>query len=244
MSIIYLTENAIYTALRTFLNSAVTTADIAIVRGQQNRVAQPPGSNFIVFTPLRNERLGTTQTAYVEIQFNGSIAGNVLTVAEMTWGGGILPGSVVRHRTVGTVANNTAIITQTSGTAGKVGTYTITPGGQTVALSPLYISTRFDLAPTQLTVQLDVYGPDSWANAQAIETLFRSSYGVQAIDVLSINAAPLYCDSARQIAFIDGEREYEDRWMMELALHVNPTIGTVQDAAEAIDVILVPADLL
>jgi hypothetical protein len=107
----------------------------------------------------------------------------------------------------------------------------------------MYASSRFDLVATQLTAQVDWYGPNAWANAQAVETTFRSSLGTQVIEGLNSQLTALYCDSARQVGYVDGEQQWEDRWMSELTLQLNPTVLTLQEAATSVVITLAPVDL-
>ena len=64
--------------------------------------------------------------------FTGSIAGNVLTASAVT--NTIFPGAVLSG---GTVASNTVITGQLSGTSGGAGTYSVNIGEQTVASASL-----------------------------------------------------------------------------------------------------------
>ena len=58
-----LTESAALAALRAFL-LAVLPAGIEVIQGQDNRVPEPPGTDFLVMTPVLRERLSTNVTAY------------------------------------------------------------------------------------------------------------------------------------------------------------------------------------
>ena len=242
MPALALSESAIYVALRSFLLGTLSPG-VEIVRAQDNRVPQPRSANFIIFTPLRSTRLATNMTIYTEIQFFGFIDDDVLTVSAFTFGSDLLPNMVVSDM-VGDVSPGTTIVNRLTTTGLGTGTFRVSPGGQTIDQRALYSSTRFDLVATEFTVQLDVYGPNAWANVQTLTTYFQSSYGAKALEDLNAEVAPLYCDPARQVAFIDGERQWEDRWMIELALQVNPTLSISQQAATQIDIGLVPTDLL
>lgn len=86
-----------------------------------------------------------------------------------------------------------------------------------------------------ITVQLDVYGPNSTDNAQVIATLFRDQYGC---DALGPNVQPLYCDDGRQMPLVNGEFQYQDRWTLNATLQANPAITIPQDSA--LSVIAIP----
>lgn len=78
-------------------------------------------------------------------------------------------------------------------------------------------------------VQLDIHGENGTDNATVITTLFRDDYGVAAID----NAifAPLYASDGRQMPFVNGEQQYEDRWIVTVTLQAVPVISTPQQFA-------------
>lgn len=62
---ISMTEAQVLTVLRSFLLS-VLPEGIEVVRGQQNRVPEPEGDDFVVLWPLMRERLSTNVDAYLD----------------------------------------------------------------------------------------------------------------------------------------------------------------------------------
>lgn len=95
-------------------------------------------------------------------------------------------------------------------------------------------------APTQVDIQLDVHGPASADAAQTIRTLFRSTYATAAFPA---TLQPLYADDPHQVPFVNGERQYEDRWVVTVHLQANPTVSTpAQFAATVSADIAAPAD--
>lgn len=87
-----------------------------------------------------------------------------------------------------------------------------------------------------LSVQLDVYGPNSNDNAQVIATLFRDSYGCEA---MGPDIVPLYCDDGHQMPLVNAEMQYQDRWRMTAVLQANPHISTPATFADSVAVTLV-----
>jgi len=69
-----------------------------------------------------------------------------------------------------------------------------------------------------VVLQIDCYGPLSGDWATMLETMFRSDY---AVDAMAPNVCPLYADDPQQIALVDGEANYEQRWMVEAHIQVN-----------------------
>jgi hypothetical protein len=93
--------------------------------------------------------------------------------------------------------------------------------------------------PTEVRVQLDFHGDASADVAQVIGTLFRSS---AAVDAFREGISPLYADDAAQMPFLNGENQYENRWVVMAYLQVNPTVSTPQQFADTVRVDLVEVD--
>ena len=164
--ILSLTETAIFTALRSFLLAILPTG-IEVVRGLDNRVAEPECVNFVTMTPIMRERIAMNTTTYVDGAF----------------------------------------------------------------LTPPVAGTRTDLQPVKVTIQLDVHGPSSADNTQIITTLFRSGYAAQFFAGLAVNVWPLYASEPRQMPFMNGEQQAEERWTMDAVVQANATVTTPQDFA-------------
>lgn len=92
----------------------------------------------------------------------------------------------------------------------------------------------------QVACQLDCYAPNSGDWAAILTTLLRDDVGVQA---LAPTCAPLYCDEGRRAPLIDGEEQYEDRWIVMLQLQYNPVVSTPQDFADTLAIDLINVDV-
>ena len=158
-----ITESALLTILRAWLLS-VLPSGVEVVRGQQNRVPEPSGSDFVVFIPILRERLTT----------------NVVTYSDP---------------------------------------YPATP------------STRTDTQQTQITVQVDVHGPNSADNVTVVQSLFRAEPAATFFEATNGGIDPLYTSDPRQLQFIDGEQQVEDRWSIDLVMQANIAITNAQDFA-------------
>ncbi len=92
------------------------------------------------------------------------------------------------------------------------------------------------LQPTRVVVQLDVHGPNSGDNAQVIATMLRDPYAFDAFAASGFDVVPLYADDPRQIPFIDAEKQYEDRWIVDAHLQANEVVtgAPVQFYASAV----------
>lgn len=235
-----LTEAQELAALRSFL-LGVLPPGVEVVRGQVNRVPEPQGSDFVVMTPLFQERLETNETSYGDTIVTGSISNSVFYVTAVVQNEGPIAVGATVIDTTGALAPNTVITALGAGTTGGVGNYTVSPA-QIVASETMYVGVRADLVATQWTVQLDIHGPASGDNCRVIETLFRSEYGVDAVAAGGQDMTPLYCSGPRQVPFINAEQQYENRWCMDAVLQINPIVGTPQQFADQLKVGLVEID--
>ncbi|MCS6499042.1 hypothetical protein NYD60_03335 [Burkholderia thailandensis] len=94
--------------------------------------------------------------------------------------------------------------------------------------------TRNSMQAIEARLQLDVHGPNSGDNAAIISTLFRSEYACIQFATVNPDIQPLYCENPRQMPFINGENQFEQRWIIELALQYNPITQTPQDFADEV----------
>jgi hypothetical protein len=95
-------------------------------------------------------------------------------------------------------------------------------------------STRTDVQPTRFTLQLDFHGTSAGDNAQVFTTLYRSSYACSFYEqdtTFPVDITPLYQSDPRQLPFINGEGQYEERWTIDAEMQVNPVITTIAQSA-------------
>ena len=230
-----LTEYDVLVATRAFL-LAILPAGVEVVRGQDNRVPEPAGADFVVVTPVGRERLGTNVVTVVDVSFTGSIALATLTVTAVSFGS-LGVGSPV----LGTgVAPGTVVTALGTGTGG-VGTYSISPS-HTVTSAKLAAGTRQDAQATVAKMQVDVHGPRSADNLQVITTLFRSERGLEIFAGTGISVTPLYTSDPVQLPFVNEAQQVEERWVVDLLMQVNPTVTTPQQFADQLAVAVVSVD--
>lgn len=237
-----LTGTIAFTALKAFLAS-VLPSGFEIDQSQTNLTPEPIGPDFLMMSSLRQERLGWNQTTYADNVVTGAIAATTLTVSATTKlvGPGLQPGMVLTDGSYpNLVAAGTIISAQLTGTPGGVGTYTVAPS-QTLASETLYAGQRQDLVPTRWTVQLDVYGPNSFANAKIVEGTFFSDVATTFFSAEGYPVQVLYCSEMRQVPLITGEEQYQQRWSMDAMLEIDPTIGTSIQFADQVQVSVVEA---
>ncbi|MGJ4855509.1 hypothetical protein ACN6KF_001455 [Labrys sp. La1] len=223
------TQSNIFVALRSFL-TAILPAGVEVVQGQDNRVPEPQGEDYVLMVPILRNRLSTNIHTPHDVSFIGSIAGTTLTVTEMTLGS-IDVGQAVFGLGV---TSGTTIAGLGTGSGG-VGTYTVSLA-QTVAAGALASGSEEIMQPTQVTIQLDVHGPNSGDNAQTISTLMRDPVGVDLFAASSFDIAPLHADDPKQMPFVNGEQQWEWRWIVDAVLQVNASLTVPREFAESVSV--------
>jgi hypothetical protein len=208
----------------------VLTTGVEVIQAQDNRVPEPVGADYLTMTPLRRPRLGTNVDTPNDVTFIASIDGTVMTVTKMQTGA-IAQGSRVFGPNV---AAGTVVQALGSGTGG-IGTYSVSPA-QEVASEAMAAGTNETTESVQLAAQVDVYGPNSGNFAQIVSTLFRGEFAVSLFAALSPAISPLYAGDPRQLAFSDGEQQYENRWSIDLEMQVDETVIVPQQFADVLTV--------
>lgn len=224
---ISLTESQTITALRLFLLS-ILPVGIEVVRGLDNRVPEPIGPDFVTMTPISRERIESNVSTYEDCAFVGSISGTTLTVASVQLGALAVGNTLLGNNLVA----GTAITAFGSG-AGGVGTYAISQS-QTVASQTIAAGTRSIMQPAKVGVQLDVHGPNSGDNAQAIAALFFDDYAFQSFAGSGFDVRPLYAGEPHQMPFLNGEQQIEERWVVDVWMQCNPVLSVTQQFADEV----------
>lgn len=229
-----LTDSNLLTSVGDFI---VAVTGIEVVQGQDNRVAEPTVSDFAVMWPTLRERLETNVTSYQDITLTGHFATTTLTVTAIS-GTPLQIGSPVFG--IGVAANT--YITALGTGVGGLGTYTVSQS-QTLPSQPLQAGLVGETSPMRVTVQIDVHGPSSTDNTQRLVTLFRDEYGTDFFAAYPWPVAPLYIDDGSQVPFVNGEGQYEDRWVLQAKLQINPTVSTPQQFAQTLTPAVIPVDV-
>ena len=94
-----------------------------------------------------------------------------------------------------------------------------------------------NITSTEISIQIDIYGPDSADIAQQFEILFRDYI---AADFFPRNIAPLYCENFRQIAMQDTEKQYNQRWTTTAKFNILPETITKIEFIHDISTYLFP----
>lgn len=230
------TQSNVAAALRSFL-LAVLPDGTEVILAQDNRVPEPAGTEFVVMTPLRFERLRTNVDLSDDVKFTASIAGTAMTVSAVAFGA-IEVGATV----FGTgVAAGTKVV---SGPGGA-GSYVVSPS-QSVSSRTMSSGAKSAEQGAEVTVQLDFHSAGGAAGdmAQVVSTLLRDEFGTQQFADQSPNygVVPLHADGPRQSPFINDQQQFEWRWTLDACLQVNDVVSVPQQYADAVDVGLVSVD--
>lgn len=227
------TQDGVQIALRSFLIS-VLPSDVEVVVGVQNRVPEP-AARFVVMVPIRFTRLRTNIDAQQDVRFTGSIAADVLTVTDVSFGTIRADATVFG---IGLVPN-TKIVVQLTGTPGQAGTYRVDKN-QTLASTVLAAGQRGLEQGAEVVVQLDFHAADNTASdfAQTVSTALRDPFGVEQFAQQDPNygVVPLYADDPRYAPFINEAQAYEWRWTLDAHLQVNQVLAVGQQYADALAV--------
>ena len=229
-------QSDIQKALGKFMQ-AILPDDVEIMVGQPNRVAEPKAASYVVMIPTLRGRLSTNLDDFVDVRFVGAIAFDVLTVTELSFGV-ILSGATVFGEDV---AAQTRIVSQMTGATGGLGTYRVEPS-QNVSSEVMAAGSTRVTQPTRVTQQIDIHGPGATDNAQIIATMMRDAYAVAAFAALNPHVSPLYAEDPRRLPFVNGEQQYEDRWVVDAHLQANQTVSVPQQAADVVDLTIVSVE--
>lgn len=85
------------------------------------------------------------------------------------------------------------------------------------------IGSKTALQAIQYTIQIDCYGPLSSDWAAMLSTMLRDEYACLS---MAPNVQPLSADDPKMLPLIDGEQQYEQRWVVTALLQYNPVVST------------------
>jgi hypothetical protein len=244
------TQANVLASLRSFLTAVLPATGVdgnpvSVVLGQINRVPEVAGTDFVIMSPLRQERIETNVDSYTDAVFTGSIAGATMTITAVdprAFPGEIAVGSQMFGAGLAAGTKVTALGTGTGG----IGTYTVTPS-QTVGSEKLSCGTQQIQQATRFAIQLDFHSSDESAAAdmaQTVTTLFRDEYAVDQFANQSPNygVVPLLADDARQLPFFNDQSQTEWRWVVEALLQANVVVTISQEFADSVKLTTIDVD--
>jgi hypothetical protein len=200
-----------------------------VVIGQVNRVPELLTPDFAVMWPLERSRIATNSTDEADVKGKGVIQGTTFSVTDIYLGA-----FEVGQQIFGNGVTTGTVIMIDLGIINGLQSYTVNHL-QSVPWTIISGGQREDIQPTQITIQLDVHGPNSADNVQTISTLFWSD-----ADYSASNIEALYCSDPHQLPFINGEMQVEERWTIDLVLQANPVVTTSQEYMDEAVVVSLP----
>lgn len=241
------TTDNILAALRAFLLAVLPAIGsdgkpVEVLASQQNRVAEPIGTDYVVMTPGTYTRNSTNVDSYADCRFTGSIAAGVLTISVVQIGV-VQPGATVQGSTI---AAGTVIGSQLTGTPGGAGTYGVAPA-QTVTSQTLSAGGKQVQQAMIVNIRLDFHSDndtDSGDMATTVSTLLRDEFGVAQFAGQSpqYGVVPLYTSDPRQTPFFNDQQQVENRWVVEAILQANVVVSVPQQFADSVSLGLVEVD--
>jgi hypothetical protein len=141
------------------------------------------------------------------------------------------------------LAEGSVVVDQLTGSPpGGVGTYTISPSQTITPAQTIAGGTAGLLQKTEILFQCDVHGPNCSDNAQVISTAMRDPIAQRYFQPNVTGVAPLHADSPRQVPFLNGESQWESRYVVEAHLQANQLVIFPQEFAEVADVDVISVD--
>jgi hypothetical protein len=92
------------------------------------------------------------------------------------------------------------------------------------------------------TIQLDLYGPASGDWAAVVIALWRSEMTVNFLAAYGLT--PLWADDPIEMSLVDGEEQFEERWIVMLHLNYQPSVTAAQDSMSAAKVAIINVETL
>lgn len=77
----------------------------------------------------------------------------------------------------------------------------------------------------EVRMQLDFYGETAEPRSRIINNLWRTFYGCERLKTCQ----PLYVQSYNRHVYVNDSNQYEDRWILDVALQYNPQVTIGQD---------------
>lgn len=99
-------------------------------------------------------------------------------------------------------------------------------------------ATRTLTEQVQVTMQINLFGPASSNQMQAVTLFWRDFQAVDFFKGLGVPISPLFTSTTRQLGFETGERQYEDCWTVDLSMQVTLTTRAPQQFATSIPITL------
>jgi len=243
-------QSEIQKALAAFVASIIDTSVVPFIAGDENRVPEPSGGDFIVLTMLFKNRLATNIDTYADVSFTGATAGTVLTASAFILGSRIDVNAPLFG--VG-VSTGTRITSQLTGPPGGLGTYTIAPA-QDIASEKMAAGKKLITEKWEYVFQLSVHSDDIMDSSDLATTLsialrdtLASEFFGSFLDPdtgLHYEIMPLHADDPKKITMENAEQQTETVWIVTAHFQVDQTIFPAQQFADQLETGITEVDML
>lgn len=95
-------------------------------------------------------------------------------------------------------------------------------GYSTSTVGSTTTTVRSTMQPTKYGLQLDCVGPTAGDWAQTLATLWFSDVSTDFL--AAYNIFPLFADDPRHSPWVNGEQQWESRWIVNVYMQVNPVL--------------------
>jgi len=102
------------------------------------------------------------------------------------------------------------------------------------------VTTFINTQPIDYAIQLDCYGPIAGDWVTMLSTMWNTEQACNLLEPYGFD--PLYSGNPHQIAFVDGEKQYQHRWVMDVHIQYNPAITTSMQFASSAEVDIINVD--
>ena len=102
------------------------------------------------------------------------------------------------------------------------------------------VTLQTNTLPIDYAVQVDCYGPLAGDWATMLDATWHSMTTTGFLEIYPIY--PLYSEGPKQVPFIDGESQYQHRWVVVLHLQYNPAVSFSQQFADIATISLINVD--
>ncbi|GAN69292.1 hypothetical protein AA0473_1706 [Acetobacter orleanensis NRIC 0473] len=228
---------AITTALRAFL-LAVLPPDTPVLLARQNRMAAPNGP-FVLMTVLLHQRIATSATRYTATS-RIILQQQESTVQVSLFG----QGAADNAQALSTLFQNgwaAEFFTALSENPSFLGS--VTPGPASSfscqpppACLPVARSAASSAVPPACVMPAST--PFAGTSAAQFSVPSSGQSAGQSASGPPPRIAPLYAGPARQIPFVNGERQYEEQWQIDLHLQASFVLTLPQPMASAARLVL------
>lgn len=106
-----------------------------------------------------------------------------------------------------------------------------------VAVETYRPTTEVDIQNSvEARMQIDFYGSSAEARSRILNNLWRNQFACDRLKACQ----PLYVQSYNRHVYVNDSNQYEERWIIDLALQYNPQVTVAQDFTDSAAINIIP----